>query len=230
MIARYGKSRKWLALAIFSLAAAGLVIVGLTDRNPISEIEKLGGTIERRSDRTPPKVVVWLDRKGWSEVSKWISMISRRFSPVVTVELRDQGVTDDHLVHIKGLSKLEWLFLNDTQITDAGLAQLKDLTQLRDLFLNDTQITDAGLVHLRGLTQIGTLNLSNTQVTDAGLAHLKGLTQLRHLYLSDTQVTDAGLTHLKRWTQLNSLNLSGTQVTQKGSQELLHALPDLNLE
>ena len=39
-------------------------------------------------------------------------------------------------------------------MTDAGLVHLKGLTQLQWLDLAETKVTDAGLVHLKGLTQL----------------------------------------------------------------------------
>jgi hypothetical protein len=85
-----------------------------------------------------------------------------------------------------------------TQVTDAGLVHLRGLTQLEWLTLHSTQVTDAGLVHVRGLTRLQGLNLSSTQVTDAGLEHLRGLTRLTYLHLSNTQVTDASVNELKK--------------------------------
>ena len=77
------------------------------------------------------------------------------------------------LVHLKSLTKLEWLDLNRTGVTDAGLVHLKGLTKLKILLLNDTGVTDAGLVHLKGLTPLRELYLDNTSVTDSAVAELK---------------------------------------------------------
>ena len=163
------------------------------------------------------------------------------------------GITDAGLAHLKGLIKLKVLWLTDTQVTGAGLVHLKDLTRLRTLNLRDAQVTDAGLVHLEGLTNLTQLDLRGAQVTDEGLFHLKGLTQLLFLQLSasritdaglahirgltklavlsfnDTPVTDVGLVHLKGLTKLRYLFLNGTQVTNKGRQELLRAIPGLEI-
>jgi len=120
MIAKFIKSKKWITLAVFSLALAGFAIVSLTETSPISEIEieKLGGKITRQ--------FVY-------------------FGAVTYVDLSDTDVTDEHLVHLKDLTRLELLWLSNTQITDAGLAHLKHLTQLTQLNLAQTQITDAVL-------------------------------------------------------------------------------------
>ena len=85
------------------------------------------------------------------------------------------------------------------ETTDEVLAEkLKGLTKLERLYLSDTEVTDAGLVHLKGLTKLEVLWLTSTKVTDAGLVHLKGLTKLERLSLGGTKVTDAGIQELKK--------------------------------
>ena len=44
---------------------------------------------------------------------------------VVSVSLIGTNVTDAGLVHLKGLTKLEYLNLNGTKVTDAGIKQLQ---------------------------------------------------------------------------------------------------------
>jgi hypothetical protein len=136
---------------------------------------------------------------------------------------------DGYMVHLKGLTGLEWLELTGTQVTDGGLEHLRGLTKLDSLELSDTQITDAGLEHLKGLTKLEDLNLSNTQVTDAGLEYLEVLRNLRILELSSTQVTDAGLENLKGLTKLKYLDLRETQVTDEGIKDLQKALPNCEI-
>ena len=85
-----------------------------------------------------------------------------------------------------------------TQVTDAGLEHIKGLTRLQNLYLFSTQVTDAGLESLKGLDELLELRLDNTKVTDAGLEHIKGLTQLERLYLDGTKVTDEGVKKLQQ--------------------------------
>jgi len=134
-------------------------------------------------------------------------------------------VTDDDLVFLKELTKLEDLLLFETKITDAGLVHLKGLTNLKRLNLMFSPVTDAGLIHLKGLTKLERLALNSTKVTDAGLPHLKGLTGLRELDLAGTKVTDSGLEHLKGLTKLRELYLRQTKVTDAGVKKLQQALP-----
>ena len=52
-------------------------------------------------------------------------------------------------MHLKGLTKLEYLDLNGTKVTDAGLVHLEGLTKLEELHLVGTKVTDAGVKQLQ---------------------------------------------------------------------------------
>jgi hypothetical protein len=136
---------------------------------------------------------------------------------------------DAKLADLRGLNRLEQLYLCDTNITDPGLAHVSGLTRLQFLNLRRTKLGDLGLGHLKRLTRLRSLLLGGTSVTDAGLVHVKGLTSLEVLDLDLTHITDAGLVHLKGLTNLSELNLNGTQVTDAGVQELKRALPKLKI-
>ena len=58
-------------------------------------------------------------------------------------------VTNDDLVHLKGLTSLQTLILGETKVTDAGLVHLVGLTNLKTLILRETQFTDAGIAELQ---------------------------------------------------------------------------------
>ena len=70
---------------------------------------------------------------------------------VVKVRFKGPGskVTDDGLVHLKGLTNLQFLSLSRTKVTDAGLVHLKGLTKLQYLHLSDTKVTDEGVKKLK---------------------------------------------------------------------------------
>jgi hypothetical protein len=103
---------------------------------------------------------------------------------------------DVELAYVGDLSALKSFTCFDGAVTDAGMVHLNGLTNLQFLFLGFPQITDAGLVHLKGLTNLRSLSLDCPRITDAGLEHLAGFTQLEELSLSDTQVTDESVKKL----------------------------------
>ena len=90
-------------------------------------------------------------------------------------------------------------------------------------------ITDEGLQNLEGLSQLQLLQLGKTQITDAGLEHLEKLSHLSTLVCNDTAITDAGLKHLKGLSQLHYIELWNTNVTDDGLDDLLRALPNLDI-
>ena len=101
--------------------------------------------------------------------------------PVVGVNLKRTKIVDASLEHLKGLTRLEILYLKDTAVTDEGLVYIKGLTNLEILELRRTKVTDKGLEHLKGFTRLQRLDLGGTQITDKGLEHLKGATELEML-------------------------------------------------
>ena len=67
------------------------------------------------------------------------------------------------------MRNLEILDLHDNGITDDGLRGLAGLSKLRELNLGDTSIGDAGLVYLAHLPRLETLRLDRTKVAGPGL-------------------------------------------------------------
>ena len=147
---------------------------------------------------------------------------------ITRLNLEDTPITNARLVHLAGLTDLEYLGLSRTRITDGGLVHLAGLANLTKLTLGNTPITDAGLMRLKGLTNLQTLSLYGTRITDAGLVHLAGLTNLQKLYLDGTQITDAGLVHLAGLTRLERLYLylNRTRISDAGVAKLKKALPN----
>ncbi len=90
------------------------------------------------------------------------------------LDLRSRNLTDAGLEHLKGLGKLEQLWLGGTAVTDVGLAYLAGLASLQSVDLASTKVTDAGLVHLKGLDGLIELSLRQSEVTQAGYMDLRG--------------------------------------------------------
>ena len=154
-----------------------------------------------------------------------------RLTRLEALFIYSSSVTDEGLAHLKGLTKLSEINLSHTRATDAGLKHLEGMTSLSTLVINDTRISDAGLKHLRGLTNLSILYIGQSPIGDAGLAHIAGLTKLTFLDMSDTHVTDAGLAYLAKLTGLTSLDLHGTRVGDAGLAHLegLSKLTSLDL-
>jgi len=193
---------------------------GLEQRHAVQAIQALGGQL------------LFTDASSFAQRNKWLRSLvgDEAVLDVWVVAFGSTHVTDEGLVHLRGLTQLQWLRLERTQVSDAGLVHLRGLTQLKELHLEGTLVSDAGLIHLRGLTQLQELHLDGTQVSDAGLVHLRGLTQLQDLILTGTQVSDAGLVHLRGLTQLQRLCLDSNQVSDAGVEELQKSLPNASIQ
>lgn len=129
------------------------------------------------------------------------------------------AITDDGLVHLRGLSQLESLSLAASRIGDDGMRHIGELPQLRSLNLDRTNVTDVGLKSLQSLRRLEVLSLVETMVTSSGMQSLESLKTLRGLNVSFTNVSDAGLQHIGRLTKLEYLDLSP-------GGELRHAIDD----
>ncbi len=152
--------------------------------------------------------------------------------------LSQTAINDASLAHVKGLKKLQLLYLHtywgEGEVSDAGIENLKALTELRRVEIFGTRTTDAGLKHLSGLTNLEYLAIGSVEnksaITDEGLAHLAGLSKLNNLKIITSQVTDAGLEHIKKLSNLQSLELVKTRITEAGIASLKEALPNCKVE
>jgi Leucine-rich repeat (LRR) protein len=144
----------------------------------------------------------------------------RELAPVRGVML-GLGTTDDHLLQLKKLRKLQWLKLNETFVHD--LSPLKSFRRLRALDLYKTQLSD--LSPLAELSRLEVLELESTPVSDLSpLAGLKGLTTID---LTGTRVSD--LSPLSGLSGLTVVYLRGAPVSDLSPLAGLHCLTWLDL-
>ena len=68
---------------------------------------------------------------------------------VVDASLANGSVTNEGLVHLKGLSSLKELDLGGTSISDDGLVHLKVLKKLEGLFLGGNLVSPEGIADLK---------------------------------------------------------------------------------
>lgn len=124
-------------------------------------------------------------------------------------------MTDQSMVHLAKLKKLEELSLAHTGISNQGLRYLSNLP-LTGLNLTNTNIDSGGLKEIAKLKKLGYLNLSDTDVDDEGLGLLAALNELSDLNLAATKVTDRGLPLLLTHQPMWKLVLLNTNITDSG--------------
>jgi Leucine-rich repeat (LRR) protein len=120
----------------------------------------------------------------------------------IKVDCADAQVKD--LTPLKGLLKLEILYLRKTQVED--LTPLRGLSDLKQLALYGSLVKD--LSPLEGLSKLELLVLGDAQVED--LTSLEDLSRLKMLDLHGTRVKD--LSPLRKLSRLTYLDLRNTPV------------------
>jgi len=139
-------------------------------------------------------------------------------------------LTDAALPAIARHTPLETLVLSyNTLLTDRGLAALADLKDLRRLELAGTGVTDALADQIGKYEQLTRLDLSGTKVSDAMLSPLANHKHLERLYLHSTRVTDGGIGGLSQVRTLKQLDVGQTPVTQSAADQLIQAIPGLEV-
>ncbi len=115
-----------------------------------------------------------------------------------------QELTDEGIMRLAAMPRLEHLDLSGTAISDRGLQVLRHLPALKSIHLRMTGISDAGAATLAYCEQLEEVDLARTGTGDAALRALAGKPRLRTLHTGNG-VTDAGIPLLhelpvfKRW-------------------------------
>jgi serine/threonine protein kinase len=190
---------------------------GRADRHAAEWVLKLGGQVELAPEDGGPAI----------ELSQQATLPATSFFVQRIRLVANKQVTDASLENLKGLTRLQSLWLPETRITDAGLVHVRGLIRLQGINLVQTSISDRGLEQLHGLKDLEALYLDGTGVTDGGLGFLKEFKHLRDLGLRWTQVSDVGLDQLQRFgfKDLQTLHVTGTKVTEAGIQRFQTAFP-----
>jgi hypothetical protein len=88
--------------------------------------------------------------------------------------------------------------LSRTQITSRALIHLGGLTNLEYVRLTRTQVDGADLLHLQALPKLKTLILTSTSVSDTDIEILSAMSQLEELDVVHTSVTADGVERLQK--------------------------------
>ena len=97
-----------------------------------------------------------------------------------------------------------------------------DLSGLR---LNDTD----GLRDIPDLNNLRVLHLDNNQLTQLPATLFNGLNNLQILYLYDNQLTELPATLFNGLNNLQYLSLSNNQLTDANKEQIMNALPGVNI-
>ena len=115
-------------------------------------------------------------------------------------------------------------------IGGTGLVHLKTLSRLEYLGLRGTTVIDAALGDIASLTNLTGLHLGGTRVTDEGLSRLVTLSRVQQIWLHATRVSDVAIDSLLQFKQLRRVDLTETTVSEEGIRRLRTAFPDIIIE
>jgi|GEM_PF-4322516 len=171
------------------------------------------------------------------------------------LEVFSRALTTKGLSGLAAFPKLEVLVCFTTEFDDAAVAALAGAKNLRALEIRCSQLTKTGgevigklsglkrlvlinpngrcLAGLNGLTQLEVLKVEfplRGSISDDDLKALPALPALGELDLKGSKnVSDESVPALKRLKALQKLNAQGTGISDKGADELLAALPGVEL-
>jgi Leucine rich repeat len=110
------------------------------------------------------------------------------------VDISFSNLTNDSLVLLSSLPRMEKLCLQGNHFSEDGLARLNGRDRLKELWIGGSgavQITNAGLAHLRDFKKLEVLDLQRSRVTASGLDQLMELPNLRRLWVRGFGTSDA---------------------------------------
>jgi len=135
---------------------------------------------------------------------------------LMRLEVSGTAVTSAGLVHLRGLTNLQYLNLCLTAVSDEGFEHLAGLTRMKRMTVCSSRVTGTGFAHLTGMTQLESINLHSSPASDQGLQAIGRLTSLKRLEIVHTNVTDAGLRHIAGLINLRQLHIHGKETTETG--------------
>src|ERR1700678_2914162 len=170
---RFGVRRLMVIVAVMCVWMGWIVRGAHIQRDAAAAMQKGGGSAGYSSAALSKRVQWWLlEHVPWE--------YRDYFETVDSAYVRN----DAALEPAEDLHALVRLNARCSSVTDAGMLHVAGLARLSFLYLEKSNVSDAGLVHLKGLTNLSFLGLRRTRITDAGLEHLKGLTELKRLTIS----------------------------------------------
>ena len=120
-----------------------------------------------------------------------------------------------------------YVSLSGESVTDQGLLKLRSLPRLNQLRLEDSSVTGRGLHHLSSISdgRVSSLWMRNTALRDRDLRQIHCWKNLKYLSLYGTNISDDGLEYVGALPVLEGLNIGQTAVVGDG----LHHLSNTNL-
>jgi hypothetical protein len=123
-------------LIVLGVVAAGFIpVYNLYNKPPPQTTKQVFGDSITITGAKKDELAAVMGHKGWKAIQ--------------AAKTKDtEGLTDDELAGLTGMTELERLDLNDNPITDATLTRLHELKKLEKVMVARTQATAAGVERL----------------------------------------------------------------------------------
>ncbi len=205
------------AILVFGVVMGWKVRKAVTQKEAVAAVQKAGGYVVYEDEIVNGKQT-FRRNSFWPE---WlVARIGEEyFREVYEVDFYEETMTDDELIPVGTLGRLQVLRLAGSKLTDAGLAHLKGLSHLRELNLEMATfpLTDASMIHLARLTALRKLDLHSStlsgfkiqhRISNVGLAQLSKLVNLEEIALDGRSgISETGLMHLAKLPHLKHLTI-----------------------
>jgi Leucine-rich repeat (LRR) protein len=145
------------------------------------------------------------------------------------VLLSNNQLTELLATLFNGLNNLRVLHLDNNQLTELSAMLFNGLNNLREIYLYDNQLTQLPATLFNGLNNLQILYLHDNQLTQLPATLFNGLNNLRYLSLSNNQLTELPGTLFNGLNNLQYLSLSNNQLTDANKEQIMNALPGVNI-
>jgi Leucine-rich repeat (LRR) protein len=156
-------------------------------------------------------------RKGTDAL---LALVKTHFHEIEDISFAQTDVTNMGMEHLRGMPRLQKVFLEGTGVDGRGFAALAGLQELREAWVGLTKMGNDGAKVLAGLPELRFIRAYYTGIDDEAMAILKKAPKLEHLDVFGNNITDAGLVHLKNYSALKGINLAQTKITNAGLAHL----------
>lgn len=240
-------------LLIFTgLVATALALLEFSRRpaSIVQRIEAVGGRVEVERNwvtslqpflgRFRRFETVWMVAVGSDEITDHDLKRVSKLRSVSGIIVRSRSVSDEGLLSLKSLPRLDFLSIGSPNLTDKGVAAACS-PQLTDLSVYSDNITGSFLSSFRprflpsdheatpSQLRLGSIAIHSAAFADEGSREIALLPNVRVVELSDCSISDTALEVFATIKTLKRLDVSGTRITGSALDAFHNARPEVRI-
>jgi serine/threonine protein kinase len=130
------------------------------------------------------------------------------------LDISATDVSDNCLVYLNRLPKLNSLNVGYNRITEAGILKVRRLLDLKELRTAELKTVSKLIENLKGSKQLEYLRFTRSNLTPSDIKNISAISSLRELNVEDCRgITDDSIKQLSIMPNLTTISISDTQVT-----------------